>query len=246
MFSKRPSSPVHLNLIARLCLLLLAATGLSGTGSSAALAQFSSSYELLKAVRESDGATAMRILLQPGLAIVDRLDPGSGEAPIHVVVKRKDLPWLGLLLQHRANVNNPDSAGNTPLILAAGNGFTDGADLLIKLGAQVNGANRGGETALIKAVQARDERMVRLLLNKGADPRQADAVIGYSAIDYARRDNRARTILALLERGDEAEEEGASAPAKDSPLPSGPIQILGPVPPASPGPAAPAGPQRPN
>jgi hypothetical protein len=41
--------------------------------------------------------------------------------------------------------------------------------------------------------------MVRLLLSHGADPKRTDHAAGYSALDYARQDNRAAPILRLLE-----------------------------------------------
>ena len=56
-----------------------------------------------------------------------------------------------------------------------------------------------GETALITAVQQRQTPIVRLLLNAGADPDKADHAAGYSARDYAQRDNRARDILQLIQ-----------------------------------------------
>ena len=56
-----------------------------------------------------------------------------------------------------------------------------------------------GETALIVAVQQRQVPIVKLLLAAGADPDQADSAAGYSARDYAKRDNRSREILKLIE-----------------------------------------------
>jgi ankyrin repeat protein len=62
----------------------------------------------------------------------------------------------------------------------------------------VDATNRSGETALIVAVQQRDTRLVRQLLDRGADPDHADSVAGYSARDYASRDPRARDIQKLI------------------------------------------------
>jgi ankyrin repeat protein len=69
---------------------------------------------------------------------------------------------------------------------------------LIGLGANIDTTNRAGETALIIAVQQRDVRLAKLLLERGANPDRTDAVAGYSARDYATRDPRARDILKLI------------------------------------------------
>jgi ankyrin repeat protein len=52
---------------------------------------------------------------------------------------------------------------------------------------------------LIVAVQLRQIPIVRFLLNHGADPDKVDAAQGFSARDYATRDNRSRQILQLIE-----------------------------------------------
>jgi ankyrin repeat protein len=67
------------------------------------------------------------------------------------------------------------------------------------VGAKVDAANRAGETALIVAVQHRQIPIVRDLLEAGADPDKTDSVAGYSARDYAKRDNRTPALLKLIE-----------------------------------------------
>lgn len=205
----------HIGVLA--CILLT--VGLLATPAQAQF--FSGSYELLKAVRESDGPTASRLLLTATSAQIDRADPDSGEAPVHIVVKRKDVPWLNLLLGKGASTNLADREGNTPLILASGIGFTDGVRLLLAHGGDVNRSNRSGETPVIKAVQARDERMVRLLLENGADPKLSDSVAGYNALDYAQQDRRSAGILRLLESaGKPAAPATAGAPTPAAPKPA--------------------------
>ena len=97
---------------------------------------------------------------------------------------------------------------------AARVGYTDAVDLLLQLGARVDATNKMGETALIMAVQQRQLDSVKLLLAKGADPDKKDAAAGYSARDYAKRDTRARDILAAIEAS------GKSKPAKAEDLDS--------------------------
>lgn len=164
-----------------------------------ASAQFSDSYNFLKAVKDRNGAKATDLLGKGGPNLIDTPDFSSGERAIHVVAKDHDLNWLAFLLQKGARVDLKDSQGNTPLIDAARVGFLEGARLLIAKGAQVNATNGLGETPLIVAVQKRDTAMTRLLLSQGADPAKKDTASGMSARDYAVRDGRSDAILKLMD-----------------------------------------------
>lgn len=167
--------------------------------SSPARAQFSDSYNFLKAVREKDAYKAQTLMNEPGSTIVNTRDQRTGEGAIHIVTKRRDLGWMGFLVKAGAQVDMRDKAGDTPLILAAGNNFADGVRLLIALQANVNATNDRGETPIIKAVQARDTAAVRQLLDAGADPTIADHVAGLSATDYAEQDRHAAAVLRLIQ-----------------------------------------------
>lgn len=169
-------------------------------------AQFSDSYNFLKAVDERDGNEAAKYLDEPGSVIVNTKRDGTGETALHIVVARRDETWLSYLLQKGANPNLADRKGVTPLMLATQLGFIEGAARLIKNKASVDGTNRSGETPLIRAVQLRNPEMVRLLLKSGANPDKRDAVAGLSAREYAAQDGRNSAILAIIERGGQAEE----------------------------------------
>jgi ankyrin repeat protein len=169
-------------------------------------AQFSDSYNFLKAVDERDGSEAAKYLDEPGSVIVNTKRDGTGETALHIVVARRDETWLSYLLQKGANPNLADRKGVTPLMLATQLGFVEGAARLIKNKASVDGTNRSGETPLIRAVQLRNPEMVRLLLKSGANPDKRDAVAGLSAREYAAQDGRNSAILAIIERGGQAEE----------------------------------------
>lgn len=163
-----------------------------------AAAQFSDSYNFLKAVRDKDALKAKGFLDKPGSVIVNTKDRDTGETALHIVTKRRDPPWMGFLLQNNADPNARDTDGNTPIILAASTGFSDGVRLMIAGKAQVDAANNRGETALIKAVLVRDVASVQLLLEYGADPDRPDNLTGQSARDYAAQDPRAGQVAKLL------------------------------------------------
>lgn len=162
-----------------------------------AAAQFSDSYNFIKAVRDRDVNTAIELADKPGTTVVNVRDNDTGEAAVHIVTRRTDLGWLGLLYQKGANLNAKDRDGNTPLILAAISRWTEGAATLIRLKAQVNAQNRLGETALLKAVQARDLQLAKALIDAGANADIADNS-GISPRLAAQNDPRAASIAKLL------------------------------------------------
>lgn len=174
----------------------------------AASAQFSDSYNFLKAVRERDGDKATQLLNEPGSTIVNTKDITSGESALHIVTQRRDLTWLGFLLQRGANPDARDKNGLTPLMLATTLRFADGAEALLARKAKVDEANNSGETALIRAVQQRDLAMVRLLLKAGANPDKQDTIAGQSARDYAKGDFRNPQILDAITATDKERDTG--------------------------------------
>jgi uncharacterized protein len=178
---------------------MLFAAALAVLGAPAALAQFSDSYNFLKAVKERKGEDAEKFINEPGSVIINTRDDVSGETALHIVVARRDSTWLGFLLAKGANPNLGDKKGVTPLMLATQYGYAEGATLLLKSKAAVDGANRSGETPLIRAVQLRNAEMVRLLMRAGANPDKKDSVSGQSAREYAALDKRSTTILTIIE-----------------------------------------------
>jgi len=180
--------------------------------STPAFAQFSDSYNFLKAVRDRDGAKATDLLGKGSPTLIDTPDGTTGERGIHIVVKERDMSWLAFLIQKGARIDLKDGQGNTPLMLAARLGNLDAARLLIARGAQINAANSLGETPLIMSVQRRDVAMTRLLLTQGADAAKRDIASGMSARDYAVRDGRSEAIIKLMDEIKPVARKGISGP----------------------------------
>jgi ankyrin repeat protein len=164
-----------------------------------AAAQFSAdSADFISAVQKGDGGKAGQ-LLSDHPTIIDSRD-GKGDTALIIAINREDSDWTAFLLNKGADPNLASTkSGDTPLIAAARIGFEDAANWLLSLGAKVDGTNRQGETPLIIAVQARQIPMIRFLLDHGANPDKVDAAQGYSARQYAERDNRSRQILQMIE-----------------------------------------------
>ncbi|KAJ9608512.1 hypothetical protein H2200_007500 [Cladophialophora chaetospira] len=73
------------------------------------------------------------------------------------------------------DLNMPDNAGNTPLQIAALQGYVDIVEFLLENGCDVDTRNIDKDTALIDAVENGHVEVVRLLLSHGANPRLGNA-----------------------------------------------------------------------
>ncbi|WP_315762036.1 ankyrin repeat domain-containing protein [Sphingomonas sp. Y38-1Y] len=192
---------------------VLAALMLTAIAAPVSAQQFSDSYKFLEAVRKADGTKVNEILGAPGQTIINTRDRVSGEGALHIVTRRGDATYLRFLLQKGANPDIGDSRGETPLLIAVGNGFDEGVEILTRYKANVDAANSSGETPLIRAVQMRKFELARQLLAAGADPDKTDIAAGMSARDYAKRDTRSPAITKLL----------ADAPKKAARRSTGPV-----------------------
>jgi len=155
-------------------------------------------YDFIHAVEERNGDKVTQLLADNPPGIVNSRN-GQGDTGLIVAISRTDENWTGFLLKNGADVNLGGHDGDTPLIAAARVGFEEAVGWLLDLGAKVDAPNKGGETPLIVAVQQRRPQIVRLLLERGANPDKQDSLAGYSARDYAARDNRGRQLLQLIE-----------------------------------------------
>jgi len=165
----------------------------------------------LKAIREDDANKAVQLASAPGTRVVNYRGY-DGETPLNVVIRKRELDWVGFLLNKGADPNVADGKGDTPLTIAAEIGFEEAAAPLIGRGAKVDGTNRRGETALAVAVQQRQPRMVELLLRAGANPDKGDHVTGYTPRDYAKRDTRNPQLLKLIESIKPAAKKAVAGP----------------------------------
>ncbi|WP_443021474.1 ankyrin repeat domain-containing protein [Sphingobium sp. AntQ-1] len=194
---------------------LLGSMALALLAPGPAQAQFSDSYNFLKAVKDKDGQKVTDLIQKPGSTVVNSRDVSTGENALHIIVARRDATWLTFLLAKGANPNLTDNDGNTPLMDAVQGRFEEGVRTLLAYKAQVDKGNDSGETPLIRAVQLRDVGLVRLLVAQGANPEKRDTLAGMSARDYAKRDGRTPGLTEALDA------------AKPAAAPKGPVQ--GPV-----------------
>jgi uncharacterized protein len=160
---------------------------------------FSPAFRFLKAVRERDGGVATELTATPGSTVINSRDPGNGDGALHILVRGRDLTWLGFMLGRGARPDLQNNDGATPLLLATQIGWREGAERLLTARANPNAQNNQGETPLIYAVRRFDQPMVRMLMGAGANPNLTDSLSGNSALDYARQDRRGQALLPILE-----------------------------------------------
>ncbi|HET9810203.1 MAG TPA: ankyrin repeat domain-containing protein [Sphingomicrobium sp.] len=151
----------------------------------------------IRAMVTGDNGTALQ-MLQSTPSLVNARD-SKGDTALIIAIQVRNAAWTATLLKKDADPDLASRDGTTPMTAAARIGFRDAVAWLIEKGADVDSENRMGETALIIAVQRRESAIVRLLLDAGADPDKTDSAAGYSARDYAKRDNRNPELLRMIE-----------------------------------------------
>lgn len=162
-------------------------------------AQFSDSYKFLESVRKKEGDKVVDALSVPGTTVINTKDSSTGQTALHIMTQQRDTTWMRYLIAKGANVNARDFKGITPLEIAVGLGFVEGAQVLIGSGAHVDEADATGETPLISAVHRRDALLARVLLQAGANPDRPDNS-GRSARDYVKADGASNPVAQEIEK----------------------------------------------
>ena len=117
--------------------------------------------------------------------ILDR----SGRTPVARACANDNIEQLISELKERPpHLNEPDNAKNTPLQIAALEGFVDIVRYLISQECIINCKNIDGDTPLIDAVENGHLEVVHLLLEAGADPRLRNGK-GFEPLDLVNNEN---------------------------------------------------------
>lgn len=134
-----------------------------GLLAAAGLGRATPEEDLLNAALRDDG-------YRVGLLLLRGVDPNvrdaRGQSALHIALKDDSDKALQSLLKHPGlNVNSANSAGETPLMLAALRGRLDTVQLLVARGALIN---REGWTPLHYACSGPDNGVTAWLLGQGA------------------------------------------------------------------------------
>ena len=127
---------------------------------------------------------------------------GDGTTPLHWAAYQNNLDLAALLLNAHADINAKTRVGaETPLFMACQNGSAPMIDLLLKYGANPNGANALGTTPLMIAAASGNPDAVASLLNHGADPNARESAHQQTALMFAANLDRGDAIRVLVEHG---------------------------------------------
>ncbi|MBA3066278.1 ankyrin repeat domain-containing protein [bacterium] len=126
------------------------------------------------------------------------IPPASAESISASVLKKNDVKRLAREIKKKADVNERDWFGRTPLMKAARFNAAESAALLIKNGAEINAVDKNGWTALMWASIECSSSAVKLLIDMGADVTVCDN-LGYTALMFAENKECAEISAMLKE-----------------------------------------------
>ena len=142
--------------------------------------------------------------LVAGLWIIGLCAAAENDTPILSAARRHDATALQQLLKAGADVNGARGDGLTALHVAAAEGDTAIAQMLIAAGANVHASTvLIGSTPLHLAAKQGQAGVVSMLLESGADPDRRDR-LGTSPLMLAAASGSADTVIALLDAGADA------------------------------------------
>jgi ankyrin repeat protein len=116
----------------------------------------------------SDEWNYVQAVTPHGFLEYNRAIPHGEDTPLLFAARVGDLASAKLLVAAGADVNEADAWGISATTLAAHSGFTDVVSFLLEKNADVN-ASKAGFSALHEAIMRRDEKLVSVLLDHGAD-----------------------------------------------------------------------------
>lgn len=154
-----------------------------------------SSVDFFRAL-DIDNERTVKSLLAEGF------DPNTrdekGQVPLYVALRAESRRVANAIAADpRTRIDEPNAAGETPLMMAALKGQLDWVARLVQMGAQVN---RPGWSPLLYAASGPEPRTVVLLLDRGADI-ESRAPNGDTALMLAARYGSEASVNVLLDRG---------------------------------------------
>jgi ankyrin repeat protein len=117
---------------------------------------------------------------------------------LHDAAKDGDAERAKQAIDQRADIGEPNEAGEPPLIIAALSGSKDVVVLLLEKGGDVNIRNKGGLTALHAAAYGGHLDIVEILVSKGARINDEKNFYHMSPLHAAAEEGHADVVSFLL------------------------------------------------
>ncbi len=175
------------------------------------------STPLLRAALYAD-ADMVRLLAQKGADV----NAATRDGVTALMWAAGDAEKVRVLLEKGAKVNARTSLGRTPLLIAAtyaGNSET--VRLLLEKGANISDQDALRETALTSAAKRGDARMVKILIDAGADLNAG----GRPPLVWAAEEGSVEAVKCLLDHGAAAHQESLNG-ALFSAAVRGPLEVV--------------------
>ncbi len=148
------------------------------------------------ALEHGHAETAMK-LLDAGADITQRKEHGA--IPLFLAAKTWSRPLMERLIKMGADIQEVNSpAQETVLMYVAEVGDVETAKWLIEEGVDMNARSRWGKTAVMRALECRQDEMVRFLVAQGADLTEGDPEQQSQRGGYAGQ----LPLQSVVERGD--------------------------------------------
>lgn len=174
-------------------------TRLLNSGASANAYSKEGDRAIFHAVKSGNKDIA-RLLLERGADPNVSYNDATG-SPLDSAVSAGDPEMVSLLIKWKAGVNYKMRGAHTALHTACMQKESEQASaiitLLLQSGADVNAVTHMGVTPLMNAVEADNTSAVRILLQRGADPRIQN-IKGRTALDIALDGKKNTGIISLL------------------------------------------------
>lgn len=115
----------------------------------------------------ADSSDVLRVLMNEGKITVSDSQVQQG---LRTAARNDKRDALKFLIESGVDVNNQnEDNGSTALMWAAGEGFDEATEMLVKAGAKLNLQNERGETALMLAAANSKKNTLKVLIKAGAD-----------------------------------------------------------------------------
>ena len=117
-----------------------------------------------------------------------------------VLDEHEDGEILPVLLKQGANPNVPNAKGQTPLDCCNASNKDVVVSMMIPYGVNLDSKKENGKTLLMEAIEQKDEKLARLLVNNKADVKVADK-LGNTALHYAAHAGLTELVPVLVKAG---------------------------------------------
>ncbi|XP_071097328.1 uncharacterized protein [Haliotis cracherodii] len=154
------------------------------------------SYSCLHVAIENEHVEMVKLLLDKG-ADVQTTD--DGYSPLNVACRRKNVEIVKLLLDKGADPSACDHEGGKCSYVVKKNQLAEFDKHLLDKGVDVQ-TIRDGYSPLSEACRSKNVEIVKLLLDKGADPSTCDDR-SYSCLSIAKQEEHVEIVNLLLDKG---------------------------------------------